>query len=257
VIGTKQSEDLLLHHEEDDLFYLHAWKSKSGNVLFAKSGSTETSEVRFLRLDGETEKAADASMSMVQPRTFKLRYDVEHLPEADGLLLWTNVDDAINNRLMFAPLATPGKEHWRELIEYDATRKIEDVDVFRNFVVIEGRQDGLTQLWISDIDSKAEGGAALAAPKRVEWPESTYEVGLSTNMEFDTDVVRIHYSSLTTPVTWQDYQPATASFTVIKEQPVLNFDKSLYTCRQVFATASDGTKVCYYIFQSTFSLYSV
>ena len=57
------------------------------------------------------------------------------------------MNDAINNRLMVTSIDKPGKEHWKEIIPYDSTRKIDEVEVFKNFIVIQGRQDGLTQIW--------------------------------------------------------------------------------------------------------------
>ena len=240
ILGSESSTDVQLFEEKDEMFWLGMGKSNSGRFMFAASGSSETSEFWFIDL-----KATDANvatMTCVQPRTFGLRYDVDHDGQ-EGFLISTNKDDAINNRLMSASVTAPGVEHWKEIIPYDATRKIAGLEVFSNHVVLEGRQNGLTQLWLMDKDA-ATGGVVSESLRQVTFDEELYETGVSTNKEYDTSIVRIHYSSLTTPTQWLDLDMNDmSSKTLIKEQAVLNFDRSLYVCKRVFATAPDKTQI--------------
>jgi oligopeptidase B len=232
--------DDLLFTEDDEQYWLGMGKSRSGRFMFAASGSSETSEAHFIDLHAPG--AGDAQLTVVQPRTFGLRYDLEH-DGADGFLVWTNKDGAINNRLMRAPVGAPAAASWEEVIPYDADRKIADVDVFKSHCVMEGRKDGLTQLWILDKDP-ATGAVDGASLRQVTFDEELYECGVSTNKEYDTPYCRIHYSSLTTPTQWLDMDMNDmSSKTLIKEQAVLNFDRSLYVCRRVYATAPDKTQI--------------
>jgi oligopeptidase B len=232
--------DVQLFEESDEMFWLGLGKSSSGRFMFAASGSSETSECHFIDL--KAEGASDAQLTVIQPRTFGLRYDVEH-DGASGFLVWTNKDDAINNRLMRAEIESPCCEKWSELIAYDPSRKIADVEVFSNHVVMEGRKDGLTQLWLLD-KSPSTGEIDEKTLRQVTFEEELYETGTSTNKEYDTKYVRIHYSSLTTPVQWLDMNMNDmADKQIIKEQAVLNFDRSLYICKRLYATAPDKTKI--------------
>ena len=228
-----------MFEESDEMFWLGMGKSSSGRFIFAASGSSETSECHFIDL--KAEGASDASLTCIQPRTFGLRYDLEH-DGADGFLVWTNQNDAINNRLMHASVASPNADQWKELITYDASRKIADVSVFSNHIVMEGRKDGLTQLWLMNKDTS--GILDVDTLRQVTFDEELYETGTSTNKDYDTDIVRIHYSSLTTPIQWLDMSMNDMSQKqIIKEQAVLNFDRDLYVCKRVYATAPDKTQI--------------
>ena len=106
---------------------------------------------------------------------------------------------------MTTPIDHSEKENWIEIIPYDPTRKIDGVEVFRSFIAIEGRQEGLTQLWTMQIESAGNLDHQVDPRmlKKINWPEEIYECSLSTNKVYDTTVLRTRYSSLTTPMTWQ------------------------------------------------------
>jgi len=123
------------------------------------------------------------------------------------------------------------------------SRWIEDVSVFKEHLVLEGRQGGLTQIWLLDMDAGCVNPESLRC---VTFDEELFTVGTSVNKDFDTHFVRITYSSLTTPNRWLDLDMrvgADPRETLIKEQPVLNFDRSLYVCKRMFATAPDKTQI--------------
>ena len=146
-LGTDASADSLLLEESDEQYWLGMGKTMSERFLLAETSSSETSEIHFLDLKDNV----DGELTTLQPRTFGLRYEVEH-DGGSGFLVWTNKDGAIDGKLMRAPIVNPATENWEEVIPYDAAKKIADVTVFKNHVVIEGREGGLTQLWLLDKD---------------------------------------------------------------------------------------------------------
>ena len=237
VVGTKQEEDVCLLTENDEVFGIGVGKSKDGQYLFVCSASSETHECSYIDL-----KSDDSKVVMIQKREKGLRYDVEHV--SGHLLIWTNMNQAVNNRLMITPIDKPTKEHWTEIIPYDSTRKIDNVEVFKTFLAIEGRQDGLTQLWTLNFGSKSLAEPVDASTlKKIEWPDEIFECSLSVNMVHDTNLLRVKYSSLTTPLTWKDLNVENDSFAEIKVKEVLNFDSSLYVAKRIFAKANDGTQI--------------
>eukprot|EP00122_Pirum_gemmata_P007905 Pgem_evm2s7269 len=246
VIGTNQDQDVCLLTEEDELFYAGMSKSKDGKFLFCGSGSTETSEQFYLDLTVPN----NTELKMIQEREFGLLYDVEH---RDGLFfICTNFDKAINNRLMAAPVNSPSKASWVEVIPYDESRRIDDFDVFKDYMVLEGRQDGLTQLWTlkfqkdyiyNDDNENINSVVDSNSFKKIQFSESLYECAISVNYIYDTDEVRIYYSSLTTPSKWQNYNMTTGKFTLVKQKECLMYNPSLYQCKRIFAKANDGTNV--------------
>jgi oligopeptidase B len=109
--------------------------------------------------------------------------------------------------------------------------------------VLEGREGGITRVWVLD---KKDGSVDPASLRQLEFAEDLYEVGTSANREYDTSIVRLHYSSLTSPIQWLDVDMNNTSsehHVIIKEQQVLNFDRTKYVCKRVFATAPDKTQI--------------
>ena len=238
VVGTEQTTDINLFTEEDEIFYLGIFKSKDGQYLFISSESTETSEISFIDL-----KAAQTELVTIQKREKGLRYNIEHL-FGNSFIIWTNINDAVNNRLMLSTLNNLSKNNWKEILPYDSLRQIKNVEVFSKFVAIEGRQDGLTQIWTlkiaKDGDSSSIDPSTL---KKIKWPEKLYKCKLGTNKEYNTTSLRIIYSSLTTPSKWQDFHMMDNKMTLVKQKEILNFDSSLYVVKQMMAKANDGTLI--------------
>ena len=58
----------------------------------------------------------DATPRLIAPREKGVRYSVDD--RGDELFILTNADDAIDFRIATAPLATPDRAHWRELIPH-------------------------------------------------------------------------------------------------------------------------------------------
>lgn len=242
--SAKEGKEELLFEEKDEQFWLGASTSLSGRFLFASSGSTETSEEHFLDLT-----RSDAKLTVVQPRSHGLRYDTVH----DGgsrFVVTTNVDGAINNRLMSVPIASPSSDNWTEIVKYDDSRKIDHACVFKDFLVLQGRQEGLTQLWTMHRKMDGSGDFDPDTLRMMTFAEELYEVSLHRNKMFDTSYVQFSYSSLTTPTTVIDRNvkalrddASSPIDVVVKQTPILNFDSKEYECCRMYATAPDKTKV--------------
>jgi len=240
VMGQPQASDVCLYTEEDELFYLSAGKTTSGRFLIAHSGSSETSELRLLDLAAGSE----GDLRLVQQRQFGLRYDVEH--SGDFLLIWTNKDGALNNRLVrvaaeAAMAGKGGQEAWEEVLPYDPSMRIESVTALKDYVALDGRRGGLTRIWV--LGSSLESGSL----RQLDFDEELYEVEVGTNKDPDTPFLRLTYSSLTTPRTQYDCDLRLAStagaLVPVWRQEVPGFDASRYTCRRLFAKAPDGTEI--------------
>jgi oligopeptidase B len=213
----------------------------SGRLLFASRDSSDTSEVWFYDLALSPDVSPE--MKCIQPRQTGLRYFAEH-DGYEGLLIWTNKDGAVNNKLMHTLLTNTLQQHWSPVLDYCPERMINDVLCLNNYVVVEGRQDGLTQIWV--MDKTRTGTPDASSLRRLSFDEDLYEVEVSTNKEFNSSHVRITYASFTTPTTWYDYaldSKATNKLFTIKQDAVLNFDSSAYVASRAFATAPDGRKI--------------
>ncbi len=226
-LGKK--EPTLIFEEKDELFDVGIERSRDGKYLFAGSVSKRTSEFRFLAAD-----QPEGEFKIIAPRREEIDYYPEH--KAGLFYLRTN-DGAKEYRVVTAPVASPGVEHWKEFIPGHDGRKIEDFQPFEKFAAVYEREGGLTQFRIMDWASPATG-------KLIALPEQAYDANPGENPEFDTDTYRFDYQSPITPPSVYDYNVAKGTQVLVKQTEVLGgYDPAKYVVERKEVTATDGTKV--------------
>ncbi|WP_228851725.1 S9 family peptidase [Aegicerativicinus sediminis] len=230
LLHTDAKMDEQVFFESDDTFGVTVYKSKSRKYLVIASFSTLTNEYRILEADKPNEP-----FRVFQERISGLEYSISHYK--DHFYVVTNADDAFNFKLMKTPETATTKENWEDLIPHRVDTLLEDIDIFKNYLVVSERSNGLNQIKVSAWD----GSQNYYLPFESE----TYTAYTTTNVEFDTDILRFSYNSLTTPSSIFDFNMTTLSSQLMKEQPVLGgkFDKKNYTSQRVWASARDGKLV--------------
>jgi oligopeptidase B len=229
-LGTPSSQDKEVYHETDETFSTFVYKTKSDKYIIIGSSSTMAQEYRFIDASNPA-----AALKVIQPRERGLEYDVDHF--GDSFYIRTNKDGATNFKLMKTPVGKTTKENWKEVIAHRPDTYLEGTEIFKDYLVLQERKNGLTQLRIKKWND----------PKTdyyVDFGEEAYTAGISINPDFDSKVLRYSYSSLTTPSSTYDYNMVTKEKTLLKEQEVVgDFDKNNYESKRVYATADDGTKI--------------
>ncbi len=229
ILGTPVKSDKLVFHEKDETFNTFIYKSKSKKYLILGSSATLSQEYQVLEADNPT-----GSFRMFQPRERKLEFDISHY--GDKWYIRTNKDDAQNFKIMISPETATTKENWTDLMPYDKNIFIEGIDLFKDHMVISERKDGITQLRIRPWDGKNEHYIAFG--------EASYASGTGINPEFETDLLRLDYTSLTTPNTTYDYNVKTKKLELLKQQEVIgNFNAADYVSERQMVKAKDGTLV--------------
>ncbi|MGB7294507.1 MAG: S9 family peptidase [Candidatus Aminicenantales bacterium] len=227
-LGTPASQDQEVYVENDETFNTVVYKSKSKDLIFVASESTLSTEFRYLDAD-----EPEGTFRVVEPRRRDHEYQVEHF--RDRLYIRTN-DQAKNFRLMETPLNQPAKENWTEVIPHRDDVLFEGFEIFNDYLVVEERNAGLTQIRIIRWQDGAEHG--------LDFGEATYMASIGLNPEFDTDCLRYNYSSLTTPNSTYDYNMNTLETKLMKQQEVLGgFLPENYQSERLFAPAADGMKI--------------
>jgi oligopeptidase B len=228
VLGTDTSSDKEVFEEKDVTFSTYVYKTKSEKYMLIGSGSTLSSEYRFLDANNP-----DGKFKIIQPREKDLLYDVDHYK--DKFYILTNYK-AKNFRLMATPVNRTTKGNWKEVIPHRDDVLLQEFDIFKDFLVVNERIKGLPNLRIMRWDKKGE--------HYLDFGEETYTAYIDYNPEFDTDVLRYGYTSLTTPSSIFDYNMNTKEKTLLKQQEVVgDFDSDNYHAERLYATARDGTKV--------------
>lgn len=229
-VGTSADLDVVVFYEKDDTFSVSVGKEKSKKYIVISSGSTLTTEYRILNAE-----QPDGEFAIFQKRVRGLEYSISHF--GDSFYILTNKDKASNFKLMKTPENATSKENWKDVIAHREDVLLEDIEIFKNYLVVEERSNGLNHIrimpWSGDADYYLPFGS------------ETYNAFTTTNIDFDTDILRYSYQSLATPSSVIDFNMTTKEKTILKEQQVLGgkFDKDNYTEERVWATAKDGTKV--------------
>jgi len=230
ILGTDPSADKLVYFEKDDTFNVGVGKEKSKKYLVISSASTLTNEYRILSADNPKGK-----FKIFQKRVRGLEYSISHYK--DSFYILTNKDKATNFKLMKTPESATSKENWQEVIAHRDDVLLEDIDIFSEYLVVSERNNGLNKIHIMPWSGKG----AYYLPFESE----TYTAYTTTNLDFDTTILRYGYQSMATPSSVIDFDMKTKTKEIKKEQQVLGgkFDKNNYTEERVWATAADGTKV--------------
>ncbi|MFL9832218.1 S9 family peptidase [Flavobacterium sp. ST-87] len=229
-LGTTQVEDVLVYFEKDDTFSVDISKSKSRKYLAIESGSTLTTEYRILNADNP-----DGKFKIFQKRKRGVEYSINHYQ--DSFYILTNKDDAENFKLMKTHEEATSAENWVEIIAHREDVLLEDIEIFSNYLVLEERTGGLNKIRIRSWDGSEE--------YYLPFGSETYTAYTSTNVDFETEILRYSYQSMATPSSVIDFNMRTKEKEIKKEQEVLGgkFDKNNYKEERVWATAKDGTKV--------------
>ena len=231
-LGTDSSQDVLVFHEADDTFDVNVFKTKSLEYIFIASSSTNSDEHRFIPANNVL-----APWQVIQPRLHDLEYAVEHYK--DEFFIITNADDATNFKIVKTPVAKPGIENWEEFIPHCEKTLLEGFEIFKKFLVLEERTEGLLQIKVIDQEENTS--------HYLEFSDPTYTAYIGLNLEFNTEKLRFGYTSLTQPNSTLEYDMTLKTTTLLKQQEVLggNFLPENYVSERIWAPSRDGkNKIC-------------
>nr|WP_233494440.1 S9 family peptidase [Mesonia sp. K7] len=229
-LGENPANDVLVFEEKDETFNAYVYKSKSHQYIIIASGSTMSDEYRILDAN-----QPDGEFKIFQPRERGLEYSISHYK--DHFYILTNIDKATNFKLQKTPISATEKENWQEVIPHRDDVLLEGIDIFKNYLVVSERFNGLNKIRIMRWDEKAD--------YYLPFDNETYTAYTSTNPDFDTQILRYKYNSMTTPASVIDFDMENKTSEIKKEQEILdpNFDKNNYASERIWATARDNTKV--------------
>lgn len=227
-LGTVQDKDVLVFQEDNEEFHCFVSRTKSKKYLVIGSHQTLSNEYRVLDASNP-----NGEFRVIQPRERDLEYSIDHY--GDKFYITTNYQ-AKNFRLMECDENSTTKENWKEVIPHREDVLLEGIEIFKDFLVVDERKNGLTQLRIIKWSDRSE--------HYMEFQDPAYAAGVGANPDFNTDILRYGYSSMTTPASTYDYNMNTHERTLMKQQEVVGgHNPQDYQSERLYATAKDGTKV--------------
>ena len=229
VLGTDPSKDELIYHEKEDTYSCYVWKTRSKKYIMIGSFQTLASEFRYLNADDP-----QGDFQLFHPRDYenKLEYYVSHF--GDKFYIRTN-HEAKNFRMMQTPETATGLENWTELIPHRDDVLLEGSDVFKDHLVLSERIKGITNLRIIPNEGQEH---------YIKFQDDAFLTYTSTNPNFNTNILRIGYTSMTTPNSTYDYNMDTKEMTLLKQQEVIgSFKSEDYKSERIYVAARDGAQV--------------
>ena len=222
-LNTSSDEDELVYEEIDDTFGVGVYKTKSQKYLVISSYSTLTSEHKILNAN-----TPDGTFKLFQPRIRGLEYSISHFE--NSFYIVSNSDNAQNFKLSKTSEKDTEISNWIDVIPHRENVLLEGIDIFKDFLVISERENGLNKIKIS----KWDNSSSYYLPFNSE----TYTAYTTTNIDFDTSKLRYSYQSLTTPSSVIEFDMLTKEKNILKEQEVLNvnFKKENYISKRLWAT---------------------
>ena len=227
-LGSDASTDKVVYEEKDQSNYIGIAKTKSDKYIFITSEATLSSELRYIDAN-----KPDVAFVVFQPRMKEVLYSIDHAN--DKFYIRTN-DHAKNFKLMTCDENKTDSPNWKELVAHNNDILIQGFELFRNFIAISERKNGLTQLHIINTQNNASHYLAFDEP--------TYTASVTYNPDYNTDLLRFNYTSMTTPSSVYDYNMLSKEKKLMKQQEVLGgFDTKEYITERLYASAKDGTKI--------------
>lgn len=227
---TEAKDDIEVYHEKDETFNALVYKTKSKKYIIIGASSTLTTEYRFLNAD-----TPDGEFTIFQERIRELDYNISHYN--DSFYVITNKDNAFNFKLLKTSENATSKENWKEIIPHREHVLLEDIEIFKDYLVVNERENGLNQIRIISWNGEED--------YFLPFNSETYTTYIGNNPDFDSTTLRYGYNSLTSPAAIIDYDLKTRESEIKKEQVVLGgkFNKENYESKRIWATARDGVKV--------------
>ncbi|MFC1482134.1 S9 family peptidase, partial [Candidatus Neomarinimicrobiota bacterium] len=220
--------DALVFEELDETFDVHVFKSKSKEFIIIGSSQTMANEYRYLPADDPL-----GDFKLLIPRERGHEFSLDHM---GGKFYMRTNWDATNFRIMSTDEDKTDRGSWQELVAHSDQVFIGEFELFKGYIAIEARSEGLAQVLIQPLNG--------TAAKYIDFGEPAYDASIDDNYEADTEILRYSYESMTTPESIIDYNMSTDEQTLLKEEEVLGgFDKSNYVTERLVAPAKDGTLI--------------
>ena len=225
-MGTDSKKDELIYEEKDETFYNGVYRSKSGKYIIIYNSSTLVSDYHIMSADNPNGEFINFT-----PRGVKHEYDIQHY--RDHFYIISNMD-APNNRLMRTDINSTDISNWEEVISHRGDVHLLGLEIFENHLVLSERKDGLRAIRIKNMKTKTD--------TYLDFNEETYSAYISTNEEYNTNILRYSYSSMLVPSSVFDYNMDTGERVLLKQRevPGKGYDQNLYEAKTIYAISRDG-----------------
>ena len=227
-LGDAPETDVAIFEEPDPAWFVSLRATRLGSRAFVHVHGHDSQAFYVVDLSAPREPPR-----LIAPRRPDFRY--EPFDHGDVFFIKSNAG-ARDYEIVVAPSDAPEEANWRPFLPGVEGRLIEDISVFRDFLVVLMRADNRPRLAVRDLNSGETHEIAFEA--------KTYFLKLETSFEFDASVCRFSYSSLASSQETYDYDMASRQRFLVKKQATApGYDPTAYIVEAIEAEADDGAHV--------------
>ncbi len=231
-IFDNETNDMVIYHEPDDAFFLNVSKSFSGDYIFIQSSDHDSGEISFFKADS-IKKGQKPTLTLIRPREDGVKYSVQH--RDNDLYIHTNMDGAVEYKLMKTPINAHTQENWVEVIPHRQNVSLSDVTIMQDYMIIEEVENALPRVIIDNYKGKQS---------MIDFPDPAYDLSAGAGYEFDGKTARAYYTTLAHPGVIYEIDLETGKKKIIKEKTLPNgHDPKNYVVERLEITARDGEKI--------------
>ncbi|MBL6649031.1 MAG: S9 family peptidase [Flavobacteriaceae bacterium] len=229
-LNDNPENDKLVYFEKDDTFYTNVFKSKTNKFIFITSSSTLTSEYRYLSSNNP-----DKDFKLFNKRKKGVEYSLSHFE--DYFYILTNKDRAYNYKLLKTSVNNTTDDYWENVVDHREDVLIEGIDVFKHFLVISERHNGLNRINVLNWNTNENF--------YINFDSETFSCYTTGNLDFNSTKLRYAYNSLNEPYSIVEYNLISKKKKILKQQIVLDekFNPNNYKTERVWAQSRDGKKL--------------
>ncbi|MBL7543505.1 MAG: S9 family peptidase [Bdellovibrionaceae bacterium] len=223
----REKKSTLLFEEKDETYEVYIYQNLAKNYVFIISNSTLTTEIKYL----------DTSKPLSNFETFLKReqgHEYEVYDGGDRFYIRSNWQ-APNFRLFETPLNKINKTAWKEIIPHKKDYYLEEVAVFKDYLVVSGKFEGLDQLLVINRQTKKE--------YPIPFNDKAYTAEADAQSDYNSHVFRYVFESMRQPEQTFDFNLKTQEKVLKKERQIPNFNPALYKTERIWISARDGRKV--------------
>ncbi|GMF13717.1 unnamed protein product [Phytophthora lilii] len=253
----------LIYEEQDEAFFVDISQTKDARFVLINCNSKNTSEIHAL--DGHN---IHAKPQLLRPREAGTLYFADHA--ADKFFIVTNADGALNYKIATskwnaeaATTSSPPVGQWETLIPEHEDVKIEDVDLFENYLVLYERVSSVPRIRVCALNEHSDGDDGV--PQYIPLPKQheICRVSPGVNRDYGAHRVRFQVSTPLVPEIVFDYDMKNKKLHVLKETELTDrsmkvehktdrgrvskssFEPELYTCQRCYvpSMSSLGVKI--------------
>jgi oligopeptidase B len=225
----------LVYLEDNEEFDLSINFSEDYNYIFISSGNYDSNFCMYIDF-----KVNPLKYHIFEPLKEGVKYNLYHHQGIFYIL--TNKDDSTNWKIMKCNV---NNKEWSDFIPYNLNVYISEIQLFKNNLVFESKINGNIYLNIYDfitdkikvisyLEDNTYSLDEYINNKTTNITSHVYTLGLGYNYLYDTNILNVRFTSLTSPSKLIDYNMNTLENKVVYEQVVPNYDESLYECKRLW-----------------------